>query len=79
MLLWLNVVVFFLFAHTGQHYFLGLNETTDCNNLQGLFLLYHKGDLIGVGLIPFGSFQSSKKRVWFENPDKKAAAVSNYL
>lgn len=66
-----------MFAHTGQHYFLGLKKDTDCNTLQGVFLLYKNKDLIGVGLIPFGSFQSSKKRVWFEDPNFIAGAVSN--
>lgn len=63
-------------ATPGQHYFLGLSNTTECNSFQGVFLLYNGGELIGIGLIPFGSFTSGD-RTWFEDPPILAVEVFN--
>lgn len=64
-----------MLAPAGQHYFLGTsNATSDCNDLQGVFLLYDSEELIGMGLIPFGSF-TSDERTWFEDPPVLAVKV----
>ncbi|XP_054264505.1 uncharacterized protein LOC128987598 isoform X2 [Macrosteles quadrilineatus] len=58
------------FIGMGKHYFYKVTPTSDCNDYQGAFLLYEKGELIGLGINPFGSF-TSKDRVWFEDVPAK--------
>ncbi|KAG8297763.1 hypothetical protein J6590_028596 [Homalodisca vitripennis] len=57
------------FLGMGLHYFYNMTKGLDCNYHQPPFLLYEKGELAGLGLIPFGSF-SKTKRGWFEDPPK---------
>lgn len=66
--------VLFVSALPGQHYFLGMNSTSECNDFQGVFLLYDDEELIGVGLIPFGSYTNGE-REWFEDPSVAAVQV----
>lgn len=68
--------VLFMLAPAGRHYFLGMTNTTECNDFQGVFLLYDDEELIGVGLIPFGSYTNGE-REWFEDPSVSAVEVSN--
>uniref|UniRef100_A0A1B6J7C4 Uncharacterized protein n=1 Tax=Homalodisca liturata TaxID=320908 RepID=A0A1B6J7C4_9HEMI len=55
------------FLGMGMHYFYEMTPDIPCGDLQGVFLLYEYKQLIGLGIIPFGSF-TSKDRTWFEDP-----------
>lgn len=55
------------FIGMGMHYFYKLQNTSRCEDLAGVFLLYESGQLIGLGITPFGSF-TSNERTWFEDP-----------
>uniref|UniRef100_A0A1B6KHA3 Uncharacterized protein n=2 Tax=Graphocephala atropunctata TaxID=36148 RepID=A0A1B6KHA3_9HEMI len=58
------------FPGMGLHYFPNMTKDLDCHNFIPVFLLYNHGKLIGMGLIPFGSFKSKGNREWFEDPPK---------
>lgn len=62
----------------GMHYFYKVTPTSQCGDLQGAFLLYEKGKLIGLGLNPFGSFTSGQ-RTWFEDVPPKVVKVCQQL
>lgn len=45
-----------------------MTTDVDCADLQGVFLLYStSGDMIGLGLAPWGSFTSGANATWFED------------
>ncbi|KAG8297761.1 hypothetical protein J6590_028594 [Homalodisca vitripennis] len=52
----------------GQHYFYEIspNHTTDCQDYQGFFVIFDKGELIGLGISPVCSFTNGD-REWMED------------
>lgn len=52
----------------GMHYFYKVNKDLKCENFEPFFALYSNTQLIGFGIIPFGSFTSNDGgREWFED------------
>lgn len=52
----------------GMHYFYKLNEDLKCKNFEPFFALYSNTQLVGFGIIPFGSFTNKDGgREWFED------------
>uniref|UniRef100_A0A1B6CPQ5 Uncharacterized protein n=2 Tax=Clastoptera arizonana TaxID=38151 RepID=A0A1B6CPQ5_9HEMI len=52
----------------GQHYAYKMTPTIDCKQIQPFAPVYNKGQLIGFGLFPFGSYSpNSENLIWFES------------
>jgi len=63
------------FAGMGKHYFYGLKKDGTCEAAPGIFLLYENGEMIGLGLIPYGSFTNGDQQNWFEDPPAPVAKM----
>ncbi|XP_054278439.1 uncharacterized protein LOC128996927 [Macrosteles quadrilineatus] len=60
------------FPGMGRHYFYNMSPEMKCENHHPVFLLYNKYELVGLGLIPFGTFDAEFGKPWFESPPREA-------
>lgn len=63
---------------SGLHYFYGMSTTLDCKDWQGVFGLYNKGSLIGLGLPTHGYQTDGDDITWFEKPTSFALQVCSW-
>lgn len=61
----------------GQHYFYKTTPSLKCEEFQPFFALYNNRELIGFGIVPFGSFTNKDGgQKWFESVPRRAVEVS---